>query len=105
MKDGALGFVRGNPQPAIMGFNDRTADRQTHSHAVRFRSEQWIEYPLEFLRANSCSGVRHRNDDATGVVDLGPNAQDPRPILGRHRIDRVRDQVQKHLLQLDSISS
>jgi hypothetical protein len=27
LKDGALGFVRGNPQPAIMGLNDRTADR------------------------------------------------------------------------------
>jgi len=38
-------------------------------------------------------------------VGLGAHAQDPRPILGRHGIDRVRDQVQKHLLQLDSISS
>ncbi len=38
-------------------------------------------------------------------MDLGPHAQDPRPILARHRIDRVGDQVQKHLLQLDSISS
>src|SRR6267378_7016460 len=38
-------------------------------------------------------------------MDRGPHAQGPRPILGRHRIDRVGDQVQKHLLQLDSISS
>ena len=29
----------------------------------------------------------------------------PAPHLAGHRIDRVRDQVQKHLLQLDSISS
>ena len=88
-----------------MGLDDRTADRQPHPHAARFCREQWIEYPLEFLRADSCSGVRHRYDDAPAVVDLGPHAQDPRPILGRHRIDRVRDQVQKHLLQLNLIAS
>src|ERR1700732_562094 len=105
LKDGALGFVRGNPQSAVMGLNDRTADRQTHSHPARFCREQGIEYPLELLRADSCSGVRHRYDYAPAALDLGPHAQDPRPILGRHRIDRVRDQVQKHLLQLDSISS
>jgi hypothetical protein len=34
LKDGTLGFVRGNPQPAIMGLNDRTADRQTHPHTA-----------------------------------------------------------------------
>ena len=52
LKDGALGFVRCNPQPAIMGLNDRTADRQTHPHTVRFCREQRIEYPLEILRAD-----------------------------------------------------
>src|SRR6266436_6038061 len=105
LKDGALGFVRDSPQPAIMGLNDRTGDRQTHPHAARFCREQWIEYPLELLRADSCPGIRHRYDYGAAVVDLGPHAQEPRPILGRHRIDRVRDQIQKHLLQLDSISS
>src|SRR6202158_1378919 len=88
-----------------MGLDDRTADRQTHPHTARFCSDQWIEYQLWLLRADSCSGVRHRYDDAPAVVDLGPHAQHPRSILGRHRIDRVGDQVQKHLLQLDSISS
>src|ERR1700716_2431975 len=88
-----------------MGLNDRTADRQTHPHTARFCSEQWIEYPLVLLRVDSCSGVRHRYNYAHAVADLGPYAQDPRPILGRHRIDRVRDQIQKHLLQLDPISS
>src|SRR3981189_2126094 len=99
LKDGALGFVRGNPQPAIMGLNDRTADRQAHPHTARFCSEQRIEYPLELLRAYSCSGVRHRYDYAPAVADLGPHAQDPRPILGRHRIDPVRDKVYKQLMQ------
>jgi hypothetical protein len=52
LEDGALGFVRRNPQPAIMGFDDRTADRQTHPHTVRFCREQRIEYPLELMRAD-----------------------------------------------------
>jgi hypothetical protein len=88
-----------------MGLDDRTADRQTHSHTARFCREQRIEYPLDILRADSRPRVRHRYDYAAAVVDFGPHAQDPRAVLGRHRIDGVRDQVQKHLLQLDSISS
>src|SRR6202790_285364 len=105
LKHSALGLVRDNPQSAIVGLDDRTAYRQTQPHPARFCSEQWIEYQLVFLRADSCSGVRHRYDDARAVADLGPHFQNPHPILGRHRIDRVGDQVQKHLLQLDSISS
>src|SRR3981081_3228029 len=87
-----------------MGLNDRTADRQAHPHTARFCSEQWIEYPLELLRADSCSGVRHRYDDVRAVADPAPHPQAAPPILPPHRIDRVGDQVQKHLLQLDSIS-
>jgi hypothetical protein len=30
-------------------------------------------------------------------VALGPDAQHPGPVLGRHRIDGVGDQVQQHL--------
>src|ERR1700730_2617186 len=105
LKDGALGVVRGNPQPAIMGLNDRTADRQTHPHAARFCSEQRMEYVLEVLRADSCAGVRHRHDYVPTAAHPGPDAQDPRSVLGGHRVDGVGDQVQKHLLQLDSVSS
>jgi hypothetical protein len=59
MKDGALGFVRFNPQPATMGLNDRPADGQAHTHTARFRGKKWIEYLLELSRANSWSVVRH----------------------------------------------
>src|SRR5713226_4349979 len=38
-------------------------------------------------------------------MDFGPDAQEPRPILRRHRVDGVCDQVQQHLLELDTISS
>src|SRR5437879_698370 len=87
-----------------MGLYDRTADRQTHPHPARFCCEQWIEYLLEFLAADPSSGVRHRYDHAGAFTELGPHADHPRPVLVRHRIDRVRDQVQKYLLQLDSVS-
>jgi hypothetical protein len=40
---------------------------------------------------------------AAGMV-IGFHAQEARLILGHHRIDGVRHQVQKHLLQLNSIS-
>jgi hypothetical protein len=34
LKDSALGVVRDGTQPAIMGLNDRTADRQTNPNAA-----------------------------------------------------------------------
>src|SRR5262245_50169930 len=104
LKDGALRFVRSNPHPSIVRLKYRTSERPTHPPAARFCREERIEYPLEFLRGDSSSGVRHRYDDAVAVVNLGFHAQDPRFILGRHRIDGIRDQVQEHLSQLDSIS-
>jgi hypothetical protein len=79
LKDGALGFVRGNPQPAIMGLNDRTADRQTHPHTARFCSEQRIEYPLELLRADSCpvSATDTITPPPSWTSDLTQSTRDP----------------------------
>jgi hypothetical protein len=49
-------------------------------------------------------GIRHRYLDAVGV-NIRFHRQDPQLILGRHGLDGVCDQVQKHLLQLDSIAA
>ncbi|MGF7133293.1 hypothetical protein P3T40_004784 [Paraburkholderia sp. EB58] len=87
-----------------MGLDDQAANRQTHSHTIGLFGKARIEYPGDVMRVDSCSSVRHQQLYSTVLVDAGLYVQDPRLALGHHRIDGVCDQVQKHLLQLDSIS-
>jgi len=54
LKDRALRNIRGHPQLAFMGLDDRATNRQAHPHAAGLRREQWIEYPLDILWADSC---------------------------------------------------
>src|SRR5258708_16778414 len=56
------------------------------------------------LRADSSPGVGYRHHDAAGFVELGFDGEDPRLVFRRHRVDVVHDQVEKHLLELDSCS-
>jgi hypothetical protein len=104
LKCGAAGSVRSNPQAAIVGLDNRTANRQAHPHTARFCREERLEYALAISQADSCSRVSNRYHYANVVLNFGCDAQNPRLIHGRHRIDGVCDQVQKHLLQLNSIS-
>jgi hypothetical protein len=53
--------------------------------------------------ATPCPGVRHRYHHPAGGVDLGRHAERPGPVRRRHRFDRIRGQVQKHLLELYAI--
>src|SRR3954466_16007826 len=47
LKHGAFGLIRNNPQAAVMGLNDRTANRRPHSHAVCFGCVERLKYPLD----------------------------------------------------------
>jgi len=79
------------------------ANRQAHSHTHRIRVKSGLIYRSMFCEPIPCSGVRDRLPLRAAGLDIGFHAEDPRLILRRHRIDGVCDQVQKHLLQLDSI--
>jgi hypothetical protein len=81
-----------------VGFDDRSADRQAHPHAVRLCREKRVEYPIDVLRTNSCPSVRNRYHYLTIVMDPGFQGQHPRSADGCHRIDGVRDQVYEQLL-------
>jgi len=71
LKYRATGSVRGKPQPTFVGLDDRTADRQPHPHAIGFGREERVEYPIDILRTDSCTGVRNRDHYAVTLVRLG----------------------------------
>src|SRR5271156_3897997 len=57
MKRRASPFVGCGPQTPAMRFHDRTADRQPHAAALRFRGEEGIEDLVRSSGRQSCSGV------------------------------------------------
>ena len=87
-----------------MGLDNRPANRQPHPHAERFGRKQWIEYPINSARLDTLPRVFHRHHHTAGVVDFRPYAKYPLPILSDHGIDRVRDQIHQHLVQLNLVA-
>src|SRR4249920_2770220 len=64
-----------SPQPSIVGFDDRTADRQAHSHPVTFCREEWTEYPFDVLRVYSFAIVRNRGAHVATLKKSGFHRQ------------------------------
>src|SRR4051812_8321197 len=103
MKHAAMRLTASGPQATAMGLDDRAADRQTHTHAVWFGGEHGLEDPLDIFLADSSSGVLDRDRDRA-VTKLGAYAQKPALCGDCHRLDRVRDQIQQQLLQLNLVA-
>src|SRR6202022_2625069 len=59
LKNGTVGYACRGPQPATVGFNDRTADRQPHAHAAGFGGEEGAEQPVHILGGDSDAAIRH----------------------------------------------
>src|ERR1700752_545210 len=97
-------FIRLCPQPAPMSVDDRPANRQPHSHAAGLRGVKSIEHALEMRRIEARPGIAHCHKDACAVL-LGADQQFSYPCVTRtHCFDRVEEQVQDDLLQLNAIA-
>ena len=72
LKERTPRLAPGRPQPPIMGFDNRAADREAHAHAVGLRRVEGFKEPREALRAQPRAGIPHRDAHAT----LGRNGID-----------------------------
>src|SRR5262245_11992312 len=100
--------VRRRPQPPSMGPNDRSAYRQPHAQSVGLRRVQGLEETLDVSRLDPNSCVFY-DEPHTGVyadlVSMRAHHQLPTPIGDvAHRLDRVGQEIQHDLLQLNSIA-
>src|SRR5215813_12725848 len=103
-KDGAARFIRICPQSAPVRFDDRPADRQPHPHAAALRGVEGFEYAFQMCRVDARARIAHGHED-TCMLLLGADRKLPRSRLSRaHCFDRVQDQIQDDLLQLDAIA-
>src|SRR5215831_14207465 len=92
------------PNPSAVSFDNRTADRKSHTHSIGLGGVERVEKELKALRAQPWAGISHSDDNTANVFD-GADEQLSRPFTGAaHRFDGIDDQVEHHLLQLDFIS-
>ena len=82
-----------------MFLDDRFANRQSKTHAVGFRGEEWFEQLFARRRIESRSRIVNRNHDGIALINASPNQQRSGPIPGGgHGLDRVHDQIKYDLL-------
>src|SRR5262245_7741476 len=82
-------LVRIRPQPAAMGVDDRSTDRQPHPRSARLRGVERLENVLQIRRIDARPGIAHGHEDA-GLVLLGADRQLSCPRRSRaHGFNRV----------------
>src|SRR5690348_9967045 len=88
-----------------MRLDDGTAYRQAHSEAARLRTVEGLEYPLEICGFDAGPGILERNKYAVwSGCSCGMDEQVACSGVRAHGLNRVDDQVEHHLLQLDPIA-
>src|ERR1700726_4139821 len=81
LKSRTVGCVCRGPEPAVVGFDDRTADRQAHTHAVGFGGEKSGEQPIRVLGGKTDAAIRHADTHFLRLVRNGSYHQFARPML------------------------
>src|SRR4051794_15323906 len=88
-----------------MGFDDRTADRQAEAQTVPLRRMEGIEEFAESLLRQARPGILHDNRHLARSLPDGGDHQVAWTVADAiHGLDRVDDQVQYNLLQLDPVA-
>src|ERR1700741_3799759 len=87
-----------------VGFDDRAADREPHAHPFGLGREEGGEEAVEVRRGPPGTRIRHFDEYLVRRASAGGHVQLARSVVYLvHRLDRVEDQIQDHLLELDAI--
>src|SRR6266478_4320230 len=57
LKESTLRLARDRPQPPILGFDNRAADREAHAHAVGLRRVEGFKETRQTFRAQPMAGI------------------------------------------------
>src|SRR6202047_345698 len=75
LKRGTVGYVCRGPQPATVGFHDRTANRESHAHTSGFGGEEGGEQLVRILRGDPDAAIRHAYEQFLWPVLAGMGHQ------------------------------
>jgi hypothetical protein len=88
-----------------VSLDDRPANGQAHPQALRLGRVEGLEQAVRTLWVQPRTGIAHGDEHAARGTRLSADPQLPRPLVdASHGFDRVEDQVQDHLLQLDAVA-
>src|ERR1700693_3116947 len=59
LKRGTVGYICRGPQSSPVSFHDRTADRESHTHAAGFGGEEGVEQSVRVLGGDPDAAIRH----------------------------------------------
>src|SRR5215470_4979304 len=105
LKQGSMWLARRGPEPSPMSLNDRAADRQPHTHSLRFGRVEGFEQAWQALRRQPRPGIPYPDAHAFRLVGFRTDQQfAPAVTVAAHRLDGVDDQVDHHLLNLQPIA-
>src|SRR5437879_3551601 len=89
----------------MMTLDDGATDGQANPHTVAFSRVERIEELVHRLRFQTRPRVLHSQTNAIAFVSFGSDHQLPWTVLDvAHRVRGVQEQVQHHLLKLDTIA-
>src|ERR1700675_4896236 len=105
LKDGTTGLVGARPQSPTMRFDDRAANGETQPQTARFGRVESLEQLLDSRRREAWPRISYLDQHAIRLGLLGADQQVSVPFVeAAHRVDRIHDQIEYYLLQLDPIS-
>src|ERR1044072_5871634 len=90
------------PDPAAMAGDDRMADGKANAHSVRLGAEEGLEQPIGHLRRQARAAVLDGDLHLLPVELPGADPETADRSAG-HRLDRVANEVEDHLLDLDAV--
>src|SRR3954464_15889157 len=98
-------FVGHRPQLSLVTFDDRTADREPDTQAMRLGRVERLEELVDAAGIQADAGVLNEQFDAFAAIDLRLNSERSRTVLDcGHCISCIQQQVQNYLLQLHTIA-
>src|SRR5438445_4882929 len=103
MEPGAARRVVGSPHAAAMRLNDRAADGESHTRAVRLGGKERLEDLAPLLRGQPHAGIADGHHNLLVFRLLRFDGELARPIHVLHRIHAIEHEVHQHLLQLHAI--
>ena len=87
-----------------MSFDDGTANRKPHPHSFGLCCIERLENAFQILRIDARPGIAHCHENAFRLGSIGADRQlSCLSVNSVHCLDRVEDQVQQDLLQLDTV--
>jgi hypothetical protein len=94
------------PYSTPVRIDNRSANREPHTHAVGLGGVERVKHTVKTLRTKSRAGILHCDEHGARGLLSSADQQLPRPLgNAAHRLDGVEDQIENYLLELDSVYS